>query len=181
MQPPEVFFVRICVHSPLPEGGQFCRVDELKLLTEVQAHLGLPLAHQPLGRHHQHALGHAAQLQFAQDQPGLDGLAQAHLVRQQVANAVLAHGSVERIELVRQRDDAGLDGRQQQVVLQGVQQLGRRCGVEDVLYRWPNAVELGQVLRARAHHRVLGGQPHAVGGFAPHVLPVYHTAGRSVA
>jgi hypothetical protein len=80
------FFVFVV--APLPEGRQFGRLDELQLLAEVQAHLGLPLAHQPLGRHHQHALGHAAQLQFAQDQPGLDGLAQAHLVGQQVANAV---------------------------------------------------------------------------------------------
>ena len=42
----------------------------------------------PLGATTSIAPRHAAQLQFAQDQPGLDGLAQAHLVRQQVANAV---------------------------------------------------------------------------------------------
>ncbi len=68
--------------------GELGRFDQPERLAEVQAHLRLPLAHQALRRHHQHAPHHPAQLQLPQDQPGLDGLAQADLVRQQVADAL---------------------------------------------------------------------------------------------
>jgi hypothetical protein len=57
-------------------------LQELKLLPKVRAHLGNPLRHQPLGRDHENAPDEAAQLQLAQDQPGLDRLAQANLVGQ---------------------------------------------------------------------------------------------------
>ena len=78
----------------------------------VQAHFGLPLAHQSLGRHHEDALHPATLFLFAQHHAGLDGLAETHLIGQQVANAVAAHRAVQRVELVRQRHHAGLDRRQ---------------------------------------------------------------------
>ena len=107
----------------------------------MQPHLGLPLPDEPLGRHHQDPLRHAAQLELAQDEPGFDRLAEAHLVGKQISDAVPAHGPVERIELVRQRHDAGLDGRQQEVFLQRVQQLRRRRSVQDVGNRRLDGVE----------------------------------------
>ena len=157
MHAPQVLFLARAAAAPLPEGRQLGRLDELELLAEVQAHFGLPLAHQSLGRHHQDALHPATQFQFAQHQAGLDGLAQAHLIGQQVANAVAADGAVQRIELVRQRHHAGLDGRQQQVVLQRIQQLGRRCGVQDLLHARAHAFQRGQIHSPGAHHCVLGG------------------------
>ncbi len=118
----------------MPEGRQLGRFDELELLAKVQAHFGLPLTNQPLGRHHQDALHPATQLQFAQYQAGLDGLAKTDLVSQQVTNAVAADRAVQRIELMRQRQHAGLDRCQQQVVLQRIQQLGCRRSVRDLLH-----------------------------------------------
>ena len=101
MHAPQVLFLARAAAAPLPEGRQLGRLDELELLAEVQAHFGLPLAYQPLGRHHQDALHSATQLQFAQHQAGLDGFAQTHFIGQQVADAVAADGAVQRIELVR--------------------------------------------------------------------------------
>ncbi len=127
MQTPEVLFVV----APLPEGGKLGRFDELEVLPEMQPHLGLPLADQPFGRDHQDPLRHAAQLELAQDEPGFDRLAEAYLVGEQISNAVPAHGPVEGIELVRQRHDARLDGRQQEVFLQRVPKVSPppRCAV----------------------------------------------------
>ena len=178
MHAPQVLFLARAAAAPLPEGCQLGRLDELELLTEVQAHFGLPLAHETLGRHHQDALHPAAQFQFAQDQAGLDRFTEAHLIGQQVANAVAADGAVQCIELVRQWHHAGLDGRQQQVVLQRIQQLGCRRGVEDLFHALAHAFQRGQIHRPSAHNSVLGGQPHAVGHLAPHVLPLDHAAGR---
>ena len=178
MHAPQVLFLSHAAAAPLPEGSKLGRLDELEFLAEVQAHFRLPLAHQPLGRHHQDALHPAAQLQFAQHQAGLDGLAKAHLIGQQVADAVAADRAVQCIELMRQRHHAGLDRRQQQVVLQCIQQLGSRRGVQDLLHARAHTFQRGQVNRPSAHYRVLGGQPHAVGHLAPHVLPLDHTARR---
>ena len=178
MHAPQVLFLARAAAAPLPEGCQLGRLDELELLTEVQAHFGLPLAHETLGRHHQDALHPAAQFQFAQDQAGLDRFTEAHLIGQQVANAVAADRAVQRVKLVRQRHHTGLDGRQQQVVLQRIQQLGRRCGVQDLLHARAHAFQRSKVRCPGAHHRVPGWQPHAVGHLAPHVLPLDHAAGR---
>ena len=178
MHAPQVLFLARAATAPLPEGRQLGRLDELELLTKVQTHFRLPLAHQPLGRHHQDALHPATQFQFAQHQAGLDGLAETYLIGQQVANAVAADGTVQRIELVRQWHHAGLDGRQQQVVFQRIQQLGRRRGVQNLLNARAHAFQRSKVRCPGAHHRVFGRQPHAVGHLAPHVLPLDHAAGR---
>ena len=144
----------------MPEGGKLGRFDELEVLPEMQPHLGLPLPDQSFGRDHQDPLRHAAQLELAQDQPGLDRLAQPHFVRQQVSDPIPAHGAVERIELVRQRHDARLDGRQQEVFLQRVQQLRRRRSVQDVLDRGLDGIErlLGRPAWARTTASLSGSQ-----------------------
>src|SRR5690606_20661258 len=108
MQSPEVFLVA----SPLAEGGKFSRFDKLEGLAEMQTHLGLPLPDQPLRRDDEDPLGHAAQLELAQYETSLDRLAEPDFIRQQIADPVPAHGAVERVELVRQWDDARLDRRQ---------------------------------------------------------------------
>src|SRR5690606_13368711 len=120
---------------------------------------------------------HAAQLQLAQDETGFDGLPQTYLIRQQIADSVPAHGAVERVELVRQRHDARLDRRQQEVVLQRVEKLRRRGGVQDLIDRRLDRVERAQIARTGADDSVLTGQPHPIGGLAPDLLPVNDTAG----
>src|SRR5690606_28941793 len=87
------------------------------------------------------------------------------------------HGAVERVELVGQRHDARLDRRQQEVVLQRVQQLRRRGGVQDLLDRRLDGVERAQIARAGADDGVLAGQPDPIGGLAPDLLPINDTAG----
>ena len=154
---PQVLFLARAAAAPLAEGRQLGRLDELKRLAKVQAHFRLPLAYQPLGRHHQDALHPATQFQLAQHQTGLDGLAQAHLIGQQVADTVAADGAVQCVELVRQRHHAGLDRRQQQVVLQRIQQLGCRRGVQNLLHIGAHAFQRGQIKRPCTYHRVLGG------------------------
>jgi len=177
---PQVLFLARAAAAPLPEGRQLGRLDELELLAEVQAHFCLPLAHKPLGRHYQDALHPATQLQLAQHQAGLDGLAEAHLIGQQVADTVAADGAIQCVKLVRQWHHAGLDRRQQQVVLQRIQQLGCRRGVQDLLHARAHAFQRGQIHRPSAHHRALSWQPHAVGDLAPHILTLDHAAGRCV-
>ena len=143
MHAPQVLFLARTTAAPLAEGRQLGWLDELKLLAEVQTHFRLPLAHEPLGRNHQDALHSTTQLQLAQHQTGFDGLAETYLVSEQVADAVAADRAVQRIELVRQRYHAGLNGRQQQVVLQRIQQLGSRRGVQDLLNARAHALQRG--------------------------------------
>ena len=57
-----------------------------ELLREVGVHLRDPLVDESLGRHHQRPAHHPAQLQLAHDKPRFDGLPQAHLVCQQIAD-----------------------------------------------------------------------------------------------
>ena len=97
MQLPEVFLIA----PPLPERRQFGGFNELKFLAKVQPHFSLPLTHQPLRCNDQDASRHPTQFQFAENQARFNGLAQPHLIRQQVANAVAAHGTVQRIQLMR--------------------------------------------------------------------------------
>jgi hypothetical protein len=54
----------------------------------VGLHLADPLARESRGRDDEDALGEAADLQLAQDEPRLDGLAEADLVGEQVAHAI---------------------------------------------------------------------------------------------
>ena len=124
--------VVVRVRGRLAEGRQFRGLDKAEGLAKMQVQLRLPLPHQPLRRHDQDALDQAAQLQLAQDQASLDGLAETHLIRQQVAHPRAADRALQGIELMRQRHHAGVARRQQQVVRQCVQHLGRGRGVQDL-------------------------------------------------
>ena len=108
--------------------------QELESLTEVEAHLADPLAHQSLRGDDQRPLDQPTELQFPHDETGLNGLAQADLVRQQIAHSIIGDGTGQGPDLVRQRDDGGLDGRKQDILSQGI---GHPSGSSDV----------GQVMR----------------------------------
>ena len=49
--------------------------------------------------------------------PTLNGLAKAHFIRQEVTHPVVRDGAGQGPDLVRQRNDGGLDGREQDACL----------------------------------------------------------------
>lgn len=63
------------------------------MLVEVLPHFGHPLAHQ------------TPEFELPHAEPGLNGLAQADLVRQEITHAVARYRLGERSDLMRQRDD----------------------------------------------------------------------------
>ena len=67
-----------------------------------------PLRHNARGRDDKSPAHEAANLEFPEDQSGLDCLAKTDFVGEQVANAVAGHGTGERLKLMGQRDDASL-------------------------------------------------------------------------
>ncbi len=123
----------------VPPGRELARRQEPELLAEVGLHLLHPLRHESLGGDDQHPLHQPSQLQFPEDQPGLDGLAQADFIGQQVANPVAGDGTGQGVKLVRQRDDARFERGQQHVLGQGVGDPGGGDGVGD-------AVEAGRLV-----------------------------------
>ncbi len=79
-------------------GDPFQRLDvlgehELEGLSKVEAHLADPLAHQTLRGDDQRSLDQSAELELPHDETGLDGLAQADLVRQEIAHPVVSDGA----------------------------------------------------------------------------------------
>ena len=68
-------------------------------------HFADPLAHQPLRGDDQRPLDQPAKLEFPQNESGLDGLAQADLVRQEIAHPVIGDGAGQGPYLVGQRND----------------------------------------------------------------------------
>ena len=65
----------------------------MELLVEVHHHLGNPLSDQSLRCDDQRALDQPAELESPQDEPGLDGLAQTDLVRQEIAHPIVGSGA----------------------------------------------------------------------------------------
>ena len=97
----------------------------------MRLHFLNPLRHQTLRRNHKDPLDQSTELQFPEDQPRLDGLAQTNLIGQQVANPIFAHCTRESVELVRERDDASFQWSQQNVLRQCVGDSGRTNGICD--------------------------------------------------
>ena len=141
VQLPKIVFLA----TPLAECRHFSRFHEMEFLAKMQTHFGLPLPHQTFRRNDENPLGKAAKFKFTQNHTRLDGLAQTHFISQQVADTVMAHGPVQGIQLVGQRHDTGLNRRKQQIVFQGINQLGGGGGVQDL----PNArqclIQTGQI------------------------------------
>ena len=107
-----------------------------EVFAEVQAHFGLPLRRQPLGRDHQHTPHQPPQLELADDESGFDSLAQAHLVGQQETHAVSPGGTLQGIELMRQWRDIALHRRQQHVFGQCIGDSGCGGQVHQAIGSW---------------------------------------------
>jgi hypothetical protein len=97
----------------------------------VSLHLLHPLGHEALGCDDQHPLYKPAQLELPEDEPGFDGLAQAHLVGQEVTNPVAGDGTRERVQLVWQGDHACFKRGEQHVLSQCVSDAGGGRGVDE--------------------------------------------------
>ena len=77
--------------------------EDGELDAELLVELVLPLLRQAAGGHDQHAPGVGAHQQFANEEPGHDGLAGAGVVGEHIAQGLAReHGLVDRGDLVRQ-------------------------------------------------------------------------------
>ena len=122
-----------------------------------------PLRHETLGGDDQHPLHQPTELQFPEDQPRFDGLAQADFIGQQVANPVAGHGTGESVKLVRQRDDASFERSQQHVLGQGVGDPGGGHGVADAVEALCLKFSIGSKrLSSKPLHRRLARNPHLI-------------------
>ena len=165
-----------------------CRPQhELELLVEVGLHFRHPLGSDSLRRDNQCPTHQPAQLEFAHDQTGLDGLAETHLVGQQVAHAVAGDGTGQGVDLVRQRNDVGLHGSQQHMALGGAggtfEHLGYLgCGghignASSLDLRLQVGTQRPQGGAGNAHHRVLVRQPDTAHRLPPQGLFFNNLAG----
>jgi hypothetical protein len=153
---------------------------ELELLVEVGLHFRHPLGSDSLRRDDQCPTHQSAQFELAHDQPGLDGLAETHLVGQQVAHAVTGDGPRQGVDLVRQRNDVGLHGSQQHMALGGAggafEHLGHLgCGghignASGLDLRLQVGTQRPQGGAGHAHHRVLVRQPDTAHRLPPQGL-----------
>ena len=76
-----------------PIAGKIGGREEAKFLAEVRLHFGHPLRDESLRRDDQNAPSQAAQLEFAHDESGLDGFAQADFIGEQEADTILRDGT----------------------------------------------------------------------------------------
>ena len=72
----------------------------MEVLAEVGAHLADPLCDKARRRYNQDALGKPSDLEFAEDEPSLNGLAKSHLIGQQVADPVARNRPRKSSDLV---------------------------------------------------------------------------------
>ena len=82
-------------------------IEDIEFHVEPAQHLDKPLVDQGLGQQHQNSLDPSGHHQPVQDQSGLDGFAQAHLVGQQDPRRGHRGGGAGDIELVAEQIDAG--------------------------------------------------------------------------
>ena len=128
--------------------------QEPELFAEVGLHFLDPLRHKSFRRNHQDPFDQPTELQFPEDQPRLDGLAQAHFIGQQVANLVVAHRTGQGVELVRQRDDASFQRSQQNILRQGVgNPSGTHSVCDAVEVEEPSAFESAPAIRLALSQR----------------------------
>ena len=143
-------------------------------------HFRHPLGSDAFGRDDQDSPNQPAQLELAHDQTGLDGLAETHLVGQQIAHTVSGDGPGQGVDLVRQRDDVGLHGSQQYMAVGGAggafEHLGHLgCGghignAPGLDLRLQVGTQRPQGGAGHAHHRVLVRQPDTAHRLPPQGL-----------
>ena len=97
----------------MPEGTR-AAVDDSEAEAEPRLHLLLPLDEHTRRSRDDAGLGATAQQQLAQDQPGLDRLAQAHVVGDELVYARHQQRLAQRFELVVEEANAGTERRLEQ-------------------------------------------------------------------
>ena len=161
--------------------GELARYQEPEFLAEVGLHLLHPLGHEALGGDDQHPFDEPPELEFPEDQPSFDGLAQADLIGQEVTNPVAGDGTSESVQLVRQRDHACFERGQQHVLGQGVGDPGGGHGVGDPI----EAGRLRRLTRGKgfggnSFDRGQTGNPDLIDGVAPDRLDIENAHGLTV-
>jgi len=165
----------------LAPGGEVAGLNEMKGFVEVGVELADPLADQTRWSHHKNPLGQAADLELTKDQTRFDGFAQANLIGEEIADPISCHGTLQRLELVRQGDDGTLQRCDQGVVLKGIEDAS--CGGHKAELLEAGGAGLLQGLQPRnreTDHSVSAGQPDLGRGEAPQVLHGNHPAGLTV-
>ena len=115
-------------------------VHDPELQAELVAHLLAPLDLDRRGADDQHGARPVAQQQLVGHQPGLDRLAQAHVVGDQQVDAGHADGAGHRIELIGLDLDAAAEGR--------LQRAGVRRGDRAPAHRVQEGIEACRVVEA---------------------------------
>ena len=116
---------------------------------ELVLQLFAPLPDERRRHQHQHALGHAAQQVFLQHHPGLDGLAEPDLVRQQHPAAEPLQHLAYGLHLVGERFDAAQMRQAQQLV----ETLRQAEMAEPLPQPIPPTVRPGRAVRCRQQGR----------------------------
>ena len=86
--------------SDLAPCGKVAGDNQTEILIEMRFHLADPLAYDACGSNYEDALDQPADLEFAQHQPGLNGLAQTYFIGQQIANALARHSTRQCVNLM---------------------------------------------------------------------------------
>jgi len=114
---PEVFLA-----GDLAVGGELTGVEMAEFLAKALPHFGEPLRDESLWRHDQDTLHEAAQLQLADDETGLDRLAEAHLVGEEVTHpSRMGQHLAQCPDLVGQWHHRRIDRREELVVVEQVE------------------------------------------------------------
>ena len=139
--------------------GQALVVEQREGLVVFAPQLAQPLDDQGVGHHDEGALGAAGVEQPGEDQAGLDGLAEPHLVGQQPAHRIGGAGPLGGVELVGEEADAAAQEGAQAARLAQLQQAQ---AVEAVL---PVLEAVDPAARQPFERRLLGGQrPRSAAG-----------------
>jgi hypothetical protein len=140
----------------------------MEMLMEVAPHFGYPLGHKSFRGDDQRALEQSTELEFPQDEPGLNGFAKADLVRQEITHPVAGNGTGQCPDLVWQRDNGRLDRCEQDVLRHRVGHPCSGCDVGNVIRRAGASTFQGLEPGSRdADHGVTAGQPDTAGRLAP--------------
>ena len=76
-------------------------IDDRKAQVKPAQHFHQPLVNERVGHHHQYPARQTGVQLVMEDQAGLDGLAQAHLIRQEHSRRVAAGHLMGDVQLVR--------------------------------------------------------------------------------